>query len=577
MENICQLVDYYLYCNLGYVLDREKALDRCMSLPFQKDTVVLREFIKNATDNQYISLIGNAYSKSFHQLEVSLIQASNFSIQPLSQSDLNKLVNINFQGQISNIALHKMITNLKIRLEGTKKSKAELDAEREEKEMRAESVLKEYKVPQFQKRLNRNDLQNFVDVYDFLNYRNHIKIKDLEFPATQFSKESSFNEIRTRLDYLRAQINGKSDNTTFKIYDNLLIELDKYFINSKSKEKYDNAISFDGIRKIIKKDCLENEALKIIFNWSNFSNNKEEVECFVSSLFMIQTGKELEVSKLEKIDYFHCICGRMIPDDQRKCCPICRSRNKKFNSVELDEYLLDVFLKLGMFETARISDINRQKVQNAKNNTFESFYESFSRKYYYDALVKLETISNKYEMFENIVRQEELTAKQAVRKTEELVKILTQNISSRDNIQETLLEIYRTTADYPRIEQLCQECIGTSFSQFIKSVELLKFNMDNLSVVLTDRFGMGYDLRLKLDTEILSEISRIQNFQVILVEGNVSSPEDGKRLRPFYLDSSQELFKKKIRLLSSEIQSKEYTLFFSNGESYSSPKYFEVT
>ncbi|HFU3803062.1 TPA: hypothetical protein ACGO0M_002162, partial [Streptococcus suis] len=327
----------------------------------------------------------------------------------------------------------------------------------------------------------------------------------------------------------------------------------------------------------IKKDCLENEALKIIFNWSNFSNNKEEVECFVSSLFMIQTGKELEVSKLEKIDYFHCICGRMIPDDQRKCCPICRSRNKKFNSVELDEYLLDVFLKLGMFETARISDINRQKVQNAKNNTFESFYESFSRKYYYDALVKLETISNKYEMFENIVRQEELTAKQAVRKTEELVKILTQNISSRDNIQETLLEIYRTTADYPRIEQLCQECIGTSFSQFIKSVELLKFNMDNLSVVLTDRFGMGYDLRLKLDTEILSEISRIQNFQVILVEGNVSRPEDGKRLRPFYLDSSQELFKKKIRLLSSEIQSKEYTLFFSNGESYSSPKYFEVT
>ena len=155
-----------------------------------------------------------------------------------------------------------------------------------------------------------------------------------------------------------------------------------------------------------------------------------------------------------------------------------------------------------------------------------------------------------------------MTAKQAVRKTEELVKILTQNISSRDNIQETLLEIYRTTADYPRIEQLCQECIGTSFSQFIKSVELLKFNMDNLSVVLTDRFGMGYDLRLKLDTEILSEISRIQNFQVILVEGNVSSPEDGKRLRPFYLDSSQELFKKKIRLLSSEIQSKEYTLLF---------------
>ena len=69
--------------------------------------------------------------------------------------------------------------------------------------------------------------------------------------------------------------------------------------------------------------------------------------------------------------------------------------------------------------------------------------------------------------------------------------------------------------------------------------------MNGLSVILTDRFGMGYDLRLKIDSELLNEISKIHNFQVILVEGLVDKPEEGRNLSPFYLDSSFELFKKK--------------------------------
>ncbi|HEL9630747.1 TPA: hypothetical protein ACGPBH_001865 [Streptococcus suis] len=574
--NICQLIDFYRCFNVGYVVDRNRALSKCTSLPLQKGSIVLREFIKHATDSQFIALVGNVYNEAFHNLELALIQASNSATQTLSRSDVDKLVSQHFTGQVSQEVLQKVTTQLHIQIDGREKSQSELEAEREEKIRKAESILKEYKVPQFQKRLNKNDLHCFLDIYDFLNYRDHIKVKDLEFPTNPFSKESSFAIVRKRIDYLRANINGKSDNTSFKNYDNLLIELDKYLKSPVSKEQYDIALSFEKIRNLLGKDILEEKALKVISDWSKFAASKEEVERFVSSLFLKQTGTELCANNIEKIDYFHCLCGRMIPDFHRKSCPICRSRNKQFNSVELDDYLVDVFLRLGMFETARNSNINQQKVQNARNSIFESFYQLYSDRRFYDSLSELEAISSRYELFENIVQPEEEIAKHAVSQTIKLANTLSKDNGNREKVEEILLAIYRTTADYPKMDQICYEYVGTNFSQFLKSVELLQFNMDDLEVVLTDRFGMGYDLRLKIPSDQLIEISKIKNFRVILVEGMVNNPAAGKRLRPFYLDGSLELFKKKIRLMSSEIQSKKYTLFFSNGESYSKPKYFEV-
>ena len=119
------------------------------------------------------------------------------------------------------------------------------------------------------------------------------------------------------------------------------------------------------------------DALEIILNWSKYSTNRDEVRRFVSSLYIKRTGLELEIDKIEKIDYFHCLCGRMIPDYYRKCCPVCHSRTKIFNSIELDNYLLDVLLKLGMFETARLSNICPQKVENFEKETFKLFYQFF--------------------------------------------------------------------------------------------------------------------------------------------------------------------------------------------------------
>lgn len=577
ISNVEQLIDFYARVNIGYVVDRVQALDKCTHLESTKEAVLLSNFIENATDSQYIAFLGNAYYKHFHDLEIALIQASNFSTKELSPEQIDLIVSSKFNGQLGNVALQKMITQLGIKLKGKLRSPDEIENEKKEKLKRAETVIIEYKVPQFQKRLIKNDLMCFLNIYDFLNYKEHIKLKDLEFPATPFSSASSFEAIRGRIDYLRAHINGKSDNTSFKIYDNLLIELDKYFKTPASKEKYDVAISFDEIRKLLKKNISESDALEIISNWSKYSTNRDEVRRFVSSLYIKRTGLELEIDKIEKIDYFHCLCGRMIPDYYRKCCPVCHSRNKIFNSIELDNYLLDVLLKLGMFETARLSNICPQKVENFEKETFKLFYQFFSDKQFYNAITEIRNISDKYKLFENIEWNREEFAKKAIDRTEKLVQELPKNTNSKEKIQELIIEIYKTTVDYPRIEQVCLEYVGVNFSKFIKSVELLKIDMNGLSVILTDRFGMGYDLRLKIDSELLNEISKIHNFQVILVEGLVDKPEEGRNLSPFYLDSSFELFKKKIKLLASEIKSKNYTLFFSNGESYSNPKHFQVT
>ncbi|HEM4274822.1 TPA: hypothetical protein U1X79_001733, partial [Streptococcus suis] len=153
--NICQLIDFYRCFNIGYVVDRNRALSKCTSLPLQKGTIVLREFIKHATDSQFIALVGNVYNEVFHNLELALIQASNSATQTLSRSDVDKLVSQHFTGQVSQEVLQKVTTQLHIQIDGREKSQSVLEAEREEKIRKADSILKEYKVPQFQKRLNK--------------------------------------------------------------------------------------------------------------------------------------------------------------------------------------------------------------------------------------------------------------------------------------------------------------------------------------------------------------------------------------------------------------------------------------
>ena len=169
ISNVEQLIDFYARVNIGYVVDRVQALDKCTHLESTKEAVLLSNFIENATDSQYIAFLGNAYYKHFHDLEIALIQASNFSTKELSPEQIDLIVSSKFNGQLGNVALQKMITQLGIKLKGKLRSPDEIENEKKEKLKRAETVIIEYKVPQFQKRLIKNDLMCFLNIYDFLN------------------------------------------------------------------------------------------------------------------------------------------------------------------------------------------------------------------------------------------------------------------------------------------------------------------------------------------------------------------------------------------------------------------------
>lgn len=583
IRTVRDVITYYNQCDFGYVFKRENLSSRYAQLPSDQSKTIFLQLIERLTREEFISLVGLAYDQRFGQLENQLIEKSDCGLRPLTVNEFEKIVSSHFQGKLGDKAKSTLLNRLGIVVEFPK-SPEELEKEESERLKQAEELIKSYSLVRALSSLHgkfrKNSLgQEFKDLYDFLNFSDHPKIqaRNIAFPEAGYSPKNSFSEIRQRLDLLKKLIKTNSENGDFKDYGIILGLADTNFKKEEHKIAYDRALLFEPLKTQVTPASTLDDAKRLFYTWSEFASTADEARDLLSALFLKKANLVLEFDDKQQQDYFHCLCGRRIPQVSSQSCPVCQSRQQTFGSVNLTDKLLDVYLSLGMFQTARALTGASERVSREETHVLADVNLAFDEKCYQRCLASLHRLKQQYAYFENIVAQKEKVAEQQVQIAKELEKEALKQSQHPQEFGRQLVLIYRHCRDYDALEKLSQTYLGVDFQTYFKDHEIVSIDMDLVSVTLHNRFGTGFELRLKLDPSIAQDVEEINNLQVILVEGWVTTPSDGLVLPPLFQNKNLSLFRKKIKLLASEVKREKYTLFLGNGTSYSLGKRFVVS